>query len=29
MPRTLIDVTLPISDKLPVWPGDPPVYVTR
>jgi len=29
MPRTLIDVTLPISDKLPVWPGDPPVYITR
>jgi arylformamidase len=29
MPRTLIDVTLPISDKLPVWPGDPPVHVTR
>jgi arylformamidase len=27
MPRTLIDVTLPISDKLPVWPGDPPVHV--
>jgi len=29
MPRTLIDVTLPISDKLAVWPGDPPVHVTR
>ena len=29
MPRTLIDVTLPISDKLPVWPDDPPVHVTR
>ena len=29
MPRRLIDVTLPISDKLPVWPGDPPVHVTR
>ena len=29
MPRTLIDVTLPISDKLPVWPGDLPVHVTR
>jgi arylformamidase len=29
MPRTLIDVTLPISDKLPVWPGDPAVHVTR
>jgi arylformamidase len=29
MPRTLIDVTLPISDKLPVWPGDPPVHITR
>ena len=29
MPRTLIDVTLPISDKLPVWPGDPPVHLTR
>jgi len=29
MPRTLIDVTLPISDKLSVWPGDPPVHVTR
>jgi arylformamidase len=25
----LIDVTLPISDKLPVWPGDPPVHLTR
>ena len=29
MPRTLIDVTQPIIDKLPVWPGDPPVRVTR
>jgi arylformamidase len=29
MPRTLLDVTLPISDRLPVWPGDPPVRVTR
>jgi arylformamidase len=29
MPRTLIDVTLPISDKLSVWPGDPSVHVTR
>jgi arylformamidase len=29
MPRTLIDVTLPISDKLAVWPGDPPVHLTR
>jgi arylformamidase len=29
MPRMLIDVTLPISDKLPVWPGDPAVHVTR
>src|SRR5512137_1284693 len=29
MPRTLLDVTLPISDKLPVWPGDPAVHVTR
>jgi arylformamidase len=29
MPRTLIDVTLPISDQLPVWPGDPPIHVTH
>jgi arylformamidase len=29
MPRTLIDVTQRISEQLPVWPGDPPVYVTR
>jgi arylformamidase len=29
MARTLIDVTLPISERLPVWPGDPPVHVTR
>ncbi len=29
MRRTLVDVTLPISEKLPVWPGDPPVYVAR
>jgi arylformamidase len=29
MSRILIDVTLPISDKLPVWPGDPPVHLTR
>ncbi len=29
MPRTLIDVTLRISEQLPVWPGDPPVHVTR
>ena len=29
MPRTLIDVTQLISEQLPVWPGDPPVLVTR
>ncbi len=29
MPRTLIDVTQRISEQLPVWPGDPPVHVTR
>jgi arylformamidase len=29
MSRTLVDVTLPISERLPVWPGDPPVGVTR
>jgi len=29
MPRTLIEVTQPIIDMLPVWPGDPPVRVTR
>ena len=27
MPRILVDVTLPISDQLPVWPGDPVVHV--
>ena len=25
MPRTFIDVTQPISERLPVWPGDQPV----
>jgi arylformamidase len=29
MPRTLIDVTQLISERLPVWPGDPPVQITR
>ena len=29
MPRTLIDVTLLITEQLPVWPGDPSVHVTR
>ena len=29
MSRTLFDVTLLISDRLPGWPGDPPVRVTR
>lgn len=27
MPRTFIDVTLPFSDRLPVWPGDPPITI--
>jgi arylformamidase len=27
MSRTLIDVTQPISERLPVWPGDPPVHI--
>ena len=27
MPSTMFDVTIPISDRLPVWPGDPPVSV--
>ncbi len=25
----LIDVTLPFSERLPVWPGDPPVHILR
>lgn len=29
MPYILIDVTLPVTERLPVWPGDPPVAVTR
>jgi arylformamidase len=29
MSRILVDVTLPISDRLPVWPGDPPVRMAR
>jgi len=29
MPRTLVDITQPISEQLPVWPGDPPVHVAR
>lgn len=29
MPRTIIDVTLPIAAGLPVWPGDPPVEIVR
>lgn len=29
MSRTLVDVTLPISAQLPVWPGDPAVQVAR
>jgi arylformamidase len=27
MPRALIDVTLPVSGQLPVWPGDPAVAI--
>ena len=27
MARTLIDITLPFSDQLSVWPGDPPVAI--
>ncbi len=27
MPRTLIDVTQPVFERMPVWPGDPPVLV--
>lgn len=26
---TLIDISAPLSPSLPVWPGDPPVSVTR
>ena len=29
MPRTFVDLTQLISEQLPVWPGDPPVLVTR
>jgi arylformamidase len=29
MSRTLIDVTQPISELLPVWPGDPSVHVAH
>jgi arylformamidase len=29
MPRTLVDVTQSISKHLSVWPGDPPVHITR
>jgi arylformamidase len=29
MSRILVDVTLPISERLPVWPGDPPVRVAQ
>ncbi len=29
MPRIFIDVTLPISEALPVWPGDQPVEIVR
>lgn len=28
-PPTIIDVTLAVSADLPVWPGDPPVALTR
>ena len=27
MPSILIDVTLPVTERLPIWPGDPPVVV--
>ncbi len=27
--RTYLDITLPFSDRLPVWPGDTPVTVNR
>ena len=29
MSRIFVDVTLPISERLSVWPGDPPVHVAR
>jgi len=29
MSPTFIDITLPISERVPVWPGDPPVEITR
>lgn len=28
MSRTLIDITLPFSDQLSVWPGDPPIAIS-
>jgi arylformamidase len=28
-PSCLIDITLPISERLPVWPGDAPVEIHR
>lgn len=28
MSRTFIDITLPISDQLSVWPGDPPIAIS-
>jgi arylformamidase len=29
MARQILDVTRPISNHLPVWPGDPPVVIER
>ncbi len=26
---TIYDISLPISESLPIWPGDPPVHITH
>lgn len=26
---TIYDISLPISESLPIWPGDPPVHITQ
>jgi arylformamidase len=26
---TIYDISLPISESLPVWPGDPPIHITH
>src|SRR5688572_21736803 len=26
---TIIDITVPLTESLPVWPGDPPIHIRK